>query len=934
MGSARPALVGRSAELEQLRTAARRAAAGRGRAVVIEGGIGLGKTALLGELAAECAALGMRTLHGTAEEVEQRLPFAALSACARPLQGTDEDLARVTAMLRGEHALAYSMNAAHHELAVTEALLELADRWLSRGPVALLLDDAQWADPSSIVVLHRLARGIEQVPLLLATAARALAQGDALEGLERSLLAGGALRLRLEPLPEAATVALAERQLGAPPGPLLRRLLRRSTGNPMYLETVLTAYLRDGLITVAGGHAELSGGAAADPDAVPEPLVDLTRRQAELVPRAYREVLQTAAVFGSTVDVGQLAQVLDRPVMEISEVLVDALDSGMLADHGGTLRFRQGVVRELLARSVPRAVQTALHQRAGRALSGGPGLSERTGAHLLAGGELGPDGVQWLTAHADALTGRAPDLAVKLLRRAVAETGEGAGGPLYAYLVRALLWDGEPAQAEETARAALGGGAGPDTEPDLRWLLVQACYRQGRLPEAVAETERAVASPCTSPGQAARFRGIAAMCLHLLGRAEEAEAAADRAVAEGEAAGDRAAVAIGCLARALGLIGDDMAGSLALTDRGLAELGHGIQPDLQIDPYVMRGVCLLELDRFAEAEEATAIAVRHNQRTGGMFLTTAHAVRAHLRFLQGRWDDALAEVRSGLDGPDPVGHGARLLAFADLIAVHRGDTPGGEFTGPGPAVEGDRYLVDWARCLAAEAQGDAGQAAALLFPRWERAAGPSARRRMYRVGPDLARVLAAAGDTGRLRALADDLDTLAAAHGTAGLTGCAALCRAAADGTAEPALAAVTAFQEAGWPLYEAYAHEAAALAAAAAGDAAAARERLARALDLYARLDAGWDAARARSRLREAGVRAGVRGPRGRPKHGWEALTDTERVVADLVAQGMSNPDVAAQLYLSRRTVQSHVSSILAKLALTSRVELAVAAAQRSTQG
>ncbi len=167
MGSARPALVGRQAELEQLHTAARRAAAGRGRAVVIQGGVGLGKTALLEALAAECAALGMRTLHGTAEDVEQRLPFAALSACARPLQGTDEDLSRVTAMLRGEHALARSMNAAHHELAVTEALLELADRWLGQGPLAVLLDDAPWADPSSIVVLHRLTRGIEQVPLLL-----------------------------------------------------------------------------------------------------------------------------------------------------------------------------------------------------------------------------------------------------------------------------------------------------------------------------------------------------------------------------------------------------------------------------------------------------------------------------------------------------------------------------------------------------------------------------------------------------------------------------------------------------------------------------------------------------------------------------------------------------------------------------------------------
>lgn len=915
-------LVGRQAELEQLRTAARRAAAGQGRAVVIEGGVGLGKTSLLDELAAECAALGMRTLYGAAEDVEQRLPFAALSACARAQQG-DEDLSHVTAMLRGEQALARSMNAAHHELAVTETLLELTDRWLSHGPVAVLLDDAEWADPASVVVLHRLARGIEQVPLLLVTAARVIAQGEALEGLERSLLAGGALRLRLEPLPEAAAVALAEQQLGAPPGPLLRRLLRRSTGNPMYLETVLAAYARDGLIVVAGGHAELADG--ADPDAVPEPLVDLTRRQAERVPRAYREVLQTAAVLGSAVDVGQLAGVLDRPVMEVSEVVVDALDSGMLIDQGGALRFRQGVLRELVARSVPRAVQAALHQRAGRALSGGSGPPERAAAHLLAGGDLGPEGVRWLADHADALTGRAPDLAVRLLRRAVAEAGE-ASGPLQAYLVRALLWDGEPVQAEEAARAALRH----DAAPDLRWLLVQACYRQGRLEEALAEAERAIASPDVQPGHAARFRGIAAVCLHLLGRFDEAGAAADRAVAEGEDAGDQAAAGIGYLAKALDQATHDMAGSLALTERGLARLGHGIQPDLQIDPYVMRGVCLLELDRLAEAEEATATAVRHNQRTGGMFLTTAHAVRAHLRFLQGRWDDALAEVRSGLDGPDPLGHGERLLAFADLIAVHRGDAPGAEFTDPDPATGGDRYLVDWARCLAAEAQGDAGQAVESLFPRWERAGGVPARRRMYRVAPDLARALGAAGDVARLRALAGDLDLLADAHRTASLTGCAALCRAAADGSAEHALAAVAAFQEAGWPLYEAYAHESAALAAAAAGDAAAARERLSRALDLYARLDAGWDAARARSRLRDAGVRAGVRGPRGRPKHGWQALTDTERVVADLVAQGMSNPDVAAQLFLSRRTVQSHVSSILAKLGLTSRVELAVAATQR----
>ncbi len=69
----------------------------------------------------------------------------------------------------------------------------------------------------------------------------------------------------------------------------------------------------------------------------------------------------------------------------------------------------------------------------------------------------------------------------------------------------------------------------------------------------------------------------------------------------------------------------------------------------------------------------------------------------------------------------------------------------------------------------------------------------------------------------------------------------------------------------------------------------------------------------------------------RRRPKTGWEALTETERKIAALVAEGNSNPGIAARMFISRRTVQSHVSSILTKLDLTSRVELAVLAHQRN---
>jgi DNA-binding NarL/FixJ family response regulator len=68
----------------------------------------------------------------------------------------------------------------------------------------------------------------------------------------------------------------------------------------------------------------------------------------------------------------------------------------------------------------------------------------------------------------------------------------------------------------------------------------------------------------------------------------------------------------------------------------------------------------------------------------------------------------------------------------------------------------------------------------------------------------------------------------------------------------------------------------------------------------------------------------------RRRPAHGWDALTETEHKVAVLVTEGLSNPDIAAKMFLSRRTVQSHVSSILAKLELASRVEVAVSAHQR----
>ncbi|MFL5880797.1 MAG: helix-turn-helix transcriptional regulator, partial [Actinomycetota bacterium] len=81
----------------------------------------------------------------------------------------------------------------------------------------------------------------------------------------------------------------------------------------------------------------------------------------------------------------------------------------------------------------------------------------------------------------------------------------------------------------------------------------------------------------------------------------------------------------------------------------------------------------------------------------------------------------------------------------------------------------------------------------------------------------------------------------------------------------------------------------------------------LQQAVEIYERLGAARDLARAEAVLRQAGIRRGRRGPRGRPRTGWHSLTPTERTVAQLVAEGLSNPQIGDRLYVSRRTVQTH---------------------------
>ena len=266
-----------------------------------------------------------------------------------------------------------------------------------------------------------------------------------------------------------------------------------------------------------------------------------------------------------------------------------------------------------------------------------------------------------------------------------------------------------------------------------------------------------------------------------------------------------------------------------------------------------------------------------------------------------------------------------------LVLLHRNDLGGArdatdaaeaELAGTGPRYRS--YRAQWARALILEADGRADEAYAVLAGCWDWCARHSLAAEYRVLGPDLIRLALASGNPERARAVAAAVAGLAERNQVPSLTGAALRCRGLARDDPETLAAAVQACQVGTRPLELAGACEDAGAAYARHGHPDRARPLLDQALTIYERLDAGRDLARAEAALREAGLRRGRRGPRGRPASGWASLTPAERAVAGLVADGLTNPQIGARLYISRRTVQTHLVHVFAKLDIASRAQLA----------
>ena len=424
----------------------------------------------------------------------------------------------------------------------------------------------------------------------------------------------------------------------------------------------------------------------------------------------------------------------------------------------------------------------------------------------------------------------------------------------------------------------------------------------------------------------ARLQVLAGSCHS----AKSKYAAAEQAGADGLAMAIAAADphAIGHAHSLLGLM-EAMRGrigpAIAHYDQGLFVTANApALAGLRLRLGLNRAWAMVDLGHYEQARDGLAEMRRLAEQIGHQpGLEHARQVAAFLAFESGQWDDVLAEADAAIDFVDirfaPYGEGT-----AALVALHRDDEPTARrhLEAGTPTTDLERDWTDdalvLARVVGLERAGRPADALAALadlpghmsITRWA-----SALAAMTGVRLAVATGEAAAAD--RYAAPLTD------SPGITNAAGAILYCRGLIEADPEPLERAAAAFRDTRRPLLTAQALEAAADLRARGGDIAAARRLLADALNLYHDLGATWDVNRTSAHFRTHGIRH-RRPAVHRPRSGPGSLSPVETTVAELVAQGLSNPEIADRLYLSRRTVQVHVSHILSKLGMRSRVEIA----------
>jgi DNA-binding CsgD family transcriptional regulator/tetratricopeptide (TPR) repeat protein len=1001
------ALAGRADELALLDGYLRDLTRGHGNAVLIEGEPGIGKSTLVRTALATLPSGSCQVFWGAGDELGQELPLSPfLDALGVRRSSANARRTTIAGLLRGE---VQTDRGADVPAMLAEQLIALTIDETAARPVALVIDDLQWADPASVKLWGRLARTARQVPLVLIGLTRPVPQREDLLALRRAV--DDEARIPLTALTRPAVAELVKELAGGRPDAELLRLAEGASGNPLYLTELLAALGRSGGIALtAAGTAQLATGTV--PDSLPAAIADRIR----FVSAPTREVLRAAALLGVEFAVPDLTIVLGRSVADVVPALDEARATGVLTDSGnGTaLAFRHPLIREALYAELPAAVRGAWHRDAGHALAAAGAAPDRVARQLLralggfTGGRTAPDPqhgepagqaddshrsagaaampvaqavgagaygasrtpavsgdlsiqierppvaanvpwssgpmdqwmLDWLATSADSLVGQAPGVASELLGQAVAGSPAGSlkHGWLASRLADALYRTGDRTEAERVAERALSYATDPDLVVDLHWTLAQCRMRSGSADESFTALKRALDAPGITPKHRGRLLVLAARTYLYFGDVEASGQEANDALASGTEADDTWAIgwALHVLAIRATMRGD-LSDALPLFDRALAvtETDPALN-DLGLLLQVNKAVTLFNLDHFDEAL-ATAERARQLADQVGTAIRQAqsHGVLGQLLYETGRWDDALTEIAIVPEDLKDPGEACCDRGIAAVINLHRSEpeSAGRHLTATEPHVQliGQRSIPSLllARSLEREQAGALDEAVAILTAAF--AGNPEDLGEIEELFADTVRLAVKVGDKATAQTITGQAALLAEESEIPHRQANALYCQGMVDRDPCVLLAAAQRYADAGRPLPRAKALEAAAECLVEAEERPAARQAFEQAVEVYEFLGAQADLNRVHSEFRAYGIRRGPHSKHRRAVSGWDSLTDAELKVAAFVEDGLSNPEIAARLMLSRRTVATHVSHILKKLNVATRTDVARESALRA---